>query len=74
MLNYIFKVPYTCCHLSNAKDANGYLDPKPVNASICESLDSEVNIFGRYQQVSLSKKKTVLLILYLTFLVTLLLF
>ncbi|XP_063695594.1 tetraspanin-11 [Culicoides brevitarsis] len=31
-------VPLTCCHLSNKDDRDAYLDPKPVNTTLCQAL------------------------------------
>ncbi|XP_059622300.1 tetraspanin-11 [Phlebotomus argentipes] len=31
-------VPLTCCVLQNSRDRNAYLGPKPINLSLCQSL------------------------------------
>uniref|UniRef100_A0A1B0DGY6 Tetraspanin n=1 Tax=Phlebotomus papatasi TaxID=29031 RepID=A0A1B0DGY6_PHLPP len=31
-------VPLTCCALQNSRDRNAYLGPKPINLSLCQSL------------------------------------
>lgn len=31
-------VPQTCCTLTNYNDDRSYLDPKPINISVCQSL------------------------------------
>lgn len=45
-------VPLTCCYLSNRHDSNSYLDPKPINLTICQSLQRHDYDKGRHTEVS----------------------
>lgn len=45
-------VPLTCCQLENRQDVGAYLDPKPRNMSLCQSLQSEDYSMSRHMEVS----------------------
>lgn len=44
-------VPLTCCHLSNRLDSGSYLDPKPINLTVCQSLQRHEYDKGRHTEV-----------------------
>lgn len=44
-------VPLTCCHLSNRLESGSYLDPKPINLTICQSLERHEYDKGRHTEV-----------------------
>ncbi|KAI4457427.1 tetraspanin [Holotrichia oblita] len=35
-------VPLTCCRLENAKSHNAYLDPHPINTTLCQTLEKDL--------------------------------
>lgn len=44
-------VPLTCCHLSNRLESSSYLDPKPMNLTLCQSLERHVYEKSRHTEV-----------------------
>lgn len=47
-----YPVPLTCCHLTNRNDYNSFLDPRPINITTCESLQSDEYSNTRHTEVS----------------------
>lgn len=45
-------VPLTCCRIANAEDAVAFLDPQPVNMTLCQSLERTANVSERHAVVS----------------------
>lgn len=45
-------VPLTCCYLENRNEPNAFLDPRPVNITICESLQRHDYENARHTDVS----------------------
>lgn len=46
-------VSKTCCLLLNMKEDQGYVNPRPVNDTLCQSEETRYNALYRHQQVSL---------------------
>lgn len=44
-------VPLSCCELDNAGDADGFLDPRPSNLTLCQSLQHEAARPHRHMEV-----------------------
>lgn len=44
-------VPLSCCELDNADDADGFLDPRPSNLTLCQSLQHEAARPHRHMEV-----------------------
>lgn len=45
-------IPITCCELMNKYEHLSYLDPKPVNLTQCQSLDTKEFEKSRHLDVS----------------------
>lgn len=46
--NLDWTVPLTCCRLNNRNEPFSYLDPKPSNMTLCQSLDKIEHSKGRH--------------------------
>lgn len=44
-------VPISCCRLRNRNEFGAYLDPKPINGTMCQSLQKDVNEKARNTEV-----------------------
>lgn len=51
-------IPLTCCKLDNFNDTRSYLDPHPINSSLCQALER-----GRHQNYRHLKVLKLLLII-----------
>ncbi|XP_055310872.1 tetraspanin-11 isoform X2 [Sitodiplosis mosellana] len=51
-------VPATCCILQNSHEKRSYLDPKPLNISLCQSLLKHEYNHARYSQSCLEHLST----------------
>ena len=47
-------VPLSCCGLLNAADPDGFLDPRPANLTMCQSLQPDVARPFRHMEVRLA--------------------
>ena len=47
-------VPLTCCWLNNKNDPLSYLDPKPINMTMCQSVRAQDYEKGRYTEVGIN--------------------
>jgi hypothetical protein len=46
-------VPRSCCFLSDAADdSEAFLDPHPLNMSLCQSVDQDLYQMARHTEVS----------------------
>jgi hypothetical protein len=45
-------VPITCCKLMNKYEENSYLDPLPVNMTLCQSIQPQDFLIARHLEVS----------------------
>lgn len=45
-------VPLSCCRLNNYKDNLAYLDPHPMNKTLCEAIDPELQQGFRHNDVN----------------------
>ncbi|KAG4066566.1 hypothetical protein HA402_007202 [Bradysia odoriphaga] len=48
-------VPLTCCHLANRHDSGSYLDPIPINLTVCQSLERHEYDKSRHTEGCLDK-------------------
>lgn len=46
-------VPLTCCHLENKEDKWAYLDPKPINTTLCQAL--QLHDYEKHRYIDVSK-------------------
>lgn len=42
----------TCCLLLNMKEDQGYVNPRPINDTLCQSEETRFNALYRHQKVS----------------------
>ncbi|KAF7276804.1 hypothetical protein GWI33_009765 [Rhynchophorus ferrugineus] len=45
-------IPLTCCILQNTNESAAYLNPNPVNMSLCQALEKNIHNGFRYTEVS----------------------
>lgn len=51
------RVPHSCCFLSNTDDETAFLNPKPVNSSLCQAKTNSRYQHGRHVKVITSYKR-----------------
>lgn len=44
-------VPLSCCDLDNAREPDGFLDPRPTNLTLCQSLQQDAVRPYRHMEV-----------------------
>lgn len=44
-------IPLTCCKLENLNDTRSYLDPHPINSSLCQALEASRHKSFRHLKV-----------------------
>lgn len=46
------RVPRSCCFLNNTDDENAFLDPQPINSTLCQAKNNGRYQYGRHVKVN----------------------